>query len=145
MKTREKNPVKHITGRRYYFNKTLMDQIVHLRNQLKSLNTFERSCDYNLTLIRSEGKTHYLLFKNWMVLICIFVITLSPLRKGHGPSFEPSWIPPLPTNVLCQVYLKMAQWFRRGRWKCEKFTDGRSDGRTTGIQKSSFELSAQVS
>ena len=28
MKTREKKTVKHITGRRYYFNKTLMDQIV---------------------------------------------------------------------------------------------------------------------
>ena len=47
-----------------------MVHIVHLRNQLKSINTFERSCDYNLTLIRSEGKTQYLLFKNWMVLIC---------------------------------------------------------------------------
>ena len=41
-----------------------MDHIVHLRNQFKAINTFEKSYDYKLTLIRSEGKTQYLLFKN---------------------------------------------------------------------------------
>ena len=31
---------------------------------------------------------------------------------------------PLPKDALCQVCLKLAQWFWRRRWKCEKFTDG---------------------
>ena len=26
-------------------------------------------------------------------------------------------------NALCQVWLKVAQWFWKRRWKCEKFTD----------------------
>ena len=30
-----------------------------------------------------------------------------------------------PKHALCQVWLKMAQWFWISRWKCEKFTDGR--------------------
>ena len=37
---------------------------------------------------------------------------------------------PSPKDVLCQVWLKLAQWFWRRRWKCEKFTDRRTDGRT---------------
>ena len=37
-----------------------------------------------------------------------------------------------PRDTLCQVWLKLAQWFWRRRWKCEKFTDRRTDGRTYG-------------
>ena len=48
---------------------------------------------------------------------------------------------PSPKDALCQVWLKLAQWFWRRRCKCEKFTDRR----TTGDQKRSLELSAQVS
>ena len=52
---------------------------------------------------------------------------------------------PSPKDSLCQVWLKMAQWFLRRRWKCEKFTDGQTERqRTTGDQKSSLELIAQV-
>ena len=55
-----------------------------------------------------------------------------------------------PKDTLWQVWLKLAQWFWRRRWKCEKFTDRRTDRqtdrrRTAGDQKSSLELSAQVS
>ena len=72
-----------------------------------------------------------------------------PLEKGgalHLNKFES----PSPKDALCQVWLKLAQWFWRRRWKCEKFTDRRTDRqtdrrRTTGDQKSSLELSAQVS
>ena len=36
-------------------------------------------------------------------------------------------------SSLCQVWLKLAQWFWKRRWKCEKFTDEQTDrGRTTG-------------
>ena len=37
---------------------------------------------------------------------------------------------PSPKDALCQVWLKLAQWFWRRIWKCEKFTDKRTDGRT---------------
>ena len=47
---------------------------------------------------------------------------------------------------MCQVLLKLALLFSRRRWKCEKFTNRRTDWRrTTGDHKSSLELSAQVS
>ena len=36
---------------------------------------------------------------------------------------------PSPKYAMCQVWLKFAQWFWR-RWKCEKFTDGRTDWQT---------------
>ena len=76
-----------------------------------------------------------------------------PFGKGvalHLNKLEFSW----PRDTLCQVWLKLAQWFWRRRWKCEKFTDRQTDGRTNGRtdrrlttvdQKSSLELSAQVS
>ena len=62
---------------------------------------------------------------------------------------------PLPKDDLCQVWLKLVQRFRRRSRKCKSLqtdrqtarqTDGQTDGRrTTGDQKSSLELSAQVS
>ena len=39
---------------------------------------------------------------------------------------------PSPRDTLCQVWLKLAQWFWRRRWKCEKFTDRQTDRRTDG-------------
>ena len=76
-----------------------------------------------------------------------------PLEKGvalHLKKLESS----SPKDALCQVWLKLAQWFLRRRWKCENFTDRRTDGwrrtngqtdwlRTTGDQKSSLVLSAR--
>ena len=56
---------------------------------------------------------------------------------------------PSPKDALCQVCLKLAQWFWRRRWKCEKFTDRRTNGqmdwRATGYQKISLELSTLMS
>ena len=46
--------------------------------------------------------------------------------KGRGPSFEQTWIP-FTKYALRQVWLKLAQWFLRRRWNCEKFTDGGTD------------------
>ena len=39
------------------------------------------------------------------------------------------------------IWTNLTMWFLRRRWKCEKFTDRR----TTGDQKNSLKLSAQVS
>ena len=41
-------------------------------------------------------------------------------KSGRGPSSEHFW----------QVWLKSVQRFQRRRFKCEKLTDGRTDGRT---------------
>ena len=40
------------------------------------------------------------------------------------------WKSPSPKDALCKVWLKLAQWFCRRRWKCEKFTDRWTDGQT---------------
>ena len=59
----------------------------------------------------------FLLFRNYL-----------PLEKGgalHLYKLES----PLPKDALCQVWLKLAQWFWKRRWKCEKFTDGQTDDR----------------
>ena len=37
---------------------------------------------------------------------------------------------PSSKDALCQVRLKLTQWFWRRSWKCEKFTDGQMDGQT---------------
>ena len=54
-----------------------------------------------------------------------------PLEKGGALHLNKLESPP-PKDVLCQVWLKLAQWFWRRRWKCEKFTDRQTDGRTNG-------------
>ena len=81
----------------------------------------------------------------------IFIISqLSPLWEGRGPSFEQTWMPFtqgyfVPSlvevgPVVLEKKMKMGKVYRQ--------TDGRTDGwtdrRTTGDQKSSPELSAQV-
>ena len=50
-------------------------------------------------------------------------------EKGRDPSFELE--SPSPKNALCQVWLKLAQWFWRRRWKCEKFTPTTTTTTTT--------------
>ena len=39
-----------------------------------------------------------------------------------------------PKNALCKIQLNLAMWFFRERWKCEKFTDRRTqtEGQTPG-------------
>ena len=53
------------------------------------------------------------------------ILLLSPLGKErdiHLNTFESS----SPKDALCQVWLKLSQWFLRRRCKCEKFTDRRT-------------------
>ena len=47
---------------------------------------------------------------------------------------------PSPKDALCQVWLKLAQWFLRIRWKYNKFTDRWTDGRTTDTRQSAEKL-----
>ena len=53
----------------------------------------------------------FLLFPNYLPFGKGVVLLLNKLES------------PSPGNTLCQVWLKLAQWFWRRRWKCEKFTD----------------------
>ena len=62
---------------------------------------------------------------------CIFAICviISPWKRAgalHLNKLES----PSPKDALCQVWLKLAQWFRTRRWKSKRFTDRRTDGRT---------------
>ena len=44
------------------------------------------------------------------------------LWKKAGPLHSKKLESPLPKDDLCQVWLKLAHWFWRRRWKCQKFT-----------------------
>ena len=71
-----------------------------------------------------------------------------PLEKGGALYLNKLESLP-PKNALCQVWLKLAQWFWRGRLKCEKFMTNNNnnddDGQRTNFnQKSSLEPSVQV-
>jgi hypothetical protein len=49
-------------------------------------------------------------------MLCIFtLLLLPPLGEGQSPSCEQTLIPPSPDD-LCQVWLKLAQWFWRRRF-----------------------------
>ena len=61
-------------------NRWPMGHIAHLKNQFK-INTFSLRYDYIKTLIFK--------FCQWIFAISL----LSPLGKGHGPSFKKTWIP----------------------------------------------------
>ena len=121
---------------------------LHL-NKLESPSTKNALCQVWLKLAQWFWRRRFLNFVNVFSLFRNYL----PLEKGGALHLNKLESPP-PKDVLCQVWLKLAQWFWRRRWKCEKFTDrqmdGRTDGRTdrrrtTGDQKSSLELSAQVS
>ena len=57
-----------------------------------------------------------------------------PLEKGVALHLNKLESPPL-MDALCQVWLKLAHWFWRRRWKYEKITDRQTDGRTDDGQK----------
>ena len=74
--------------------------------------------DWNWTSGSGEEDFYkFLLFRNYLHLEKGGALHLNKLES------------PSPKDALCQVWLKLAQWFWR-RWKCEKFTDGRTDRRT---------------
>ena len=68
-----------------------MGHIAHLRKQFKSLNKY----DYIIKLIKRRKKK---LYEKLLVL---------HLQKFESPS---------PKDALCQVWLKLAQWFWRRRF-----------------------------
>ena len=70
------------------------------------------------------------IFFNFINVFSLFCNYL-PSEKGEALHLN-KLESPSPRDTLCQVWLKLAQWFSRRRWKCEKFTDKQSDGWTDG-------------
>ena len=96
--------------------------------------------------------------RRFLKVVNLFLLIPDYLPFGKGVALHLNKLEsPSPKDTLCHVWLKLAQWFWRRRWKCEKFTDRQTDRqtdrwtdrwtdgwtdrrRTTGDQKSSLEL-----
>ena len=91
---------------------------LHL-NKLKSLSL----CQVWLKLAQWFWRIKFLKVVN------LFLLFPNYLPSGKGVALhlnKPEF--PSSRNTLCQVWLKLAQWFWRRRWKCE--TDGQTVGQT---------------
>jgi hypothetical protein len=76
-------------------------------NKLNSLHRRIICTKFDWFWQAGSGKDFFLKFE------CNFtLLLLSPLGEGQSPSFEQIWIPS-PKDDLCQVCLKLAQWFWR--------------------------------
>jgi hypothetical protein len=72
------------------------------------------------------GEDFYKIFSVFLLFCDYF-----PLEKGNPLHLKNLKSPP-PKDDLCQVWLKLAQWFWRRNQKCKSLqTDGRTDRRTT--------------
>ena len=65
----------------------------------------------------------FLLFRNYHPLENSMVLHLNKLES------------PLPRDAFCEFYLKLAQWFWRRRWKCEKIRTTTTKTTTTSTDK----------
>ena len=75
-----------------------------------------------------------------MVVISIVVAMWSEVWNSFSTTIEIIIESPISKHALCEDKLNLAKWFWRKRWKREKFTHKRTDGRTMDNQKSSLEL-----
>ena len=122
---------------------------LHL-NKLESPSFKDDMCQVWLKLAKQFPRRRFFKFVNVFSQFRNYL----PLGKGKNPYLN-KLESPSPKDALCQVWLKLAQWFWRRRWKCEKFTTTTTTTMTTTTtttkqqtnfdQKSSFELTAQVS
>ena len=97
---------------------------LHLK-KLESAAPKDALCQVWLKLAQWFWRRRFLNFFNVFSLFRNYL----PLEKGgalHLKKLES----PLPKDALCQVWLKLAQWFWRRRWTFEKFTDRQTDRRT---------------
>ena len=98
-----------------YKDKRPMGHIAHLRKQFKSINTY----DYIITLINLEKKP---LLTSWELIGSSFEQTVFSLIRNYLPSEKGGDLhmhkleSPWPKDALCQVWLKLAQWFWRRRF-----------------------------
>ena len=74
-------------------------------------------CQVWLKLAQWFWRRRFLNFVNVFLLFHDYL----PLEMGGALHLNKLESPP-PKDDLCQVWLKLAQWFWKRRWKCEKFT-----------------------
>ena len=109
---------------------------LHL-NKFESPSPRDTFCQVWLKLAQS------FLRRRFLKVVNLFLLGPNYLPFGKGVALHLNKLEsPSPKDTLWQVWLKLDQWFWRRRWKCEKFTDRRTDGRTqtdrrrtTGDQK----------
>ena len=93
-------------------------------HKLESPSPKDALCQFWLKLVQLFLRRRFLKFVNVFSLFRYYL----PLEKGealHLNKFES----PSPKGALCQVWLKLAQWFLRRGGKYEKFTDTQTDNR----------------
>ena len=142
-------------------NKRPMGHIAHLRKQFKSINTYDYIITLikrrKKTIINFMRIYFFFIWRNlnplhprmlcakfgwsWMSgsgeedffnFVNLFSLFRNYLPLGKGGALHLNKLEsPSPNDALCQVRLKLAQWFSRRRWKFEKFTDGWTDGKAT--------------
>ena len=89
--------------------------------KLKSPSPNDALCKVWLKLAKWFLRSRFLNFAN------LFSLFRNFFHLEQGVDFYFSKLEfPLYKDALCQVWLKLAQWFLRRRWKCEKFTDRRT-------------------
>ena len=79
---------------------------------------------WNWPRVCGEEDWQWIRFSNFLII--------SPWKKAWPFIWTELVIPVLPIDALCQVWLKLARWFRRIRWKCENLRTER--WRTDGKQ-----------
>ena len=118
----------------FHYNFTLEEGVALYLNKLESPSSKDALCQIWLKLAYPFRTNRFFNFDNVFLLFCNFF----PLKMGI--LYFNILKSPFPKYALCQVWLKSTQWFWKRRWKSGKFTDWRTDRRTTDNQ-----LSVQVS
>ena len=125
-----KRPICHIANMRnqYKSKNTNVQSYVDLKRKKTLIGSKDALCQFSWNWLGGSGEEgfKFLLFHNYLFLEKGVAFYLNKLES------------PLPKDALCQVWLKFAQWFLRRR--CLQ-----TDRQTTNAQKSSLELSAEVS
>jgi hypothetical protein len=78
-----------------------------------------------------------LVLKKIFKIVSVFLLFrfYLPLEKGYPLPLNKLESPP-PKNDLCQVLLKLVQWFWRRSWKCKSLQrDGQMDRQTDAGQR----------
>ena len=94
--------------------------VLHLKKH-ESLSSKDACAKIGWNWLNGSGEEDFLILS----MFFRYFIFISPWKRA-GPVESPS-----PKDALGQVWMKLAQWFWRRRWKCEKFTDGWTDRQTT--------------
>ena len=85
-------------------------------NKLESPPPKDALCQVSLKLAQWFWR-RFFLFRQYIFVILNYL----HLEKG-GPLHLNKLKSPLPKDNLCQVWLRLTQWFWKKRWNCEKFT-----------------------